>query len=50
MTDAERALWKNLRTRQTQDCKFRRQAPIGDYIVDFVCLDRKLTIRSAPPG
>jgi very-short-patch-repair endonuclease len=27
MTDAERRLWKELRSRQLDDCKFRRQAP-----------------------
>jgi len=43
-TDAEHALWQRLRGRQLCDCKFRRQHPFGDYIVDFVCLQRKLII------
>ena len=43
-TDAERALWSILRNRQLGGYKFRRQAPIGAYFVDFVCMDRKLII------
>lgn len=43
-TDAERALWMRLRNRQLAGCKFRRQVPIGGYIVDFVCLKRKVVI------
>jgi very-short-patch-repair endonuclease len=44
MTDAEKALWSVLRSRQVSGLKFRRQHPFGDYILDFVCLDRKLVI------
>ena len=44
MTDAERLLWQHLRNRQPAGCKFRRQHPIGPYIVDFVCHERKLVI------
>jgi very-short-patch-repair endonuclease len=43
-TDAERLLWKHLRMRQLSAYKFRRQQPIGSYIVDFVCLEKKLII------
>ena len=43
MTPAERALWQYLRKRQL-GVKFRRQAPIGRYIVDFVCFEVKLVI------
>ncbi len=43
-TDAERLLWKHLRSRQLQGYKFRRQVPIGNYIVDFVCLSQKIVI------
>ncbi|MBD5400537.1 DUF559 domain-containing protein [bacterium] len=42
MTDAERLLWHYLRGRR--DFSFRKQAPIGNYIVDFVCLSKKLII------
>jgi very-short-patch-repair endonuclease len=37
MTDAERAIWRVLRLRQIDGCRFRRQVPIGRYIADFVC-------------
>jgi len=43
-TDAERKLWANLRLRQVHGHKFRRQRPIGPYIVDFVCLEERLVI------
>ena len=43
-TDAERLLWQRLRARQMDGCKFRRQHPFGDFILDFACLDRKLVI------
>jgi very-short-patch-repair endonuclease len=44
MTDAEQRLWSELRYRQLGGWKFRRQAPIGSYIADFVCFERKLII------
>ena len=43
-TEAERTLWKHLRLRQFGAHKFRRQAPIGPYIVDFVCFENGLVI------
>lgn len=44
MTDAERKLWRSLRLRQIYGCKFRRQFPLGNFIVDFVCLEMRLVI------
>jgi very-short-patch-repair endonuclease len=44
LTDAERKLWLLLRRRYVEGHKFRRQRPIGPYIVDFVCLERGLVI------
>lgn len=44
LTEAERALWRGLRLRQLAGQKFRRQQPIGKYIVDFVCFEKKLII------
>ncbi|OQX17606.1 MAG: DNA (cytosine-5-)-methyltransferase [Desulfobulbaceae bacterium A2] len=44
MTDAERRLWYHLRANRLQGIKFKRQKPLGSYIVDFVCLDKKLVI------
>jgi very-short-patch-repair endonuclease len=43
-TDAERKLWQGLRRRQLDGCKFRRQHPFERFIVDFVCLERRLVI------
>jgi very-short-patch-repair endonuclease len=43
-TDAERKLWLLLRDRRLDGIKFRRQAPFGPYILDFVCFERKLVI------
>ena len=43
-TDAERFLWRELRSRQLGGCKFRRQQSLGRFIVDFVCLERRLVI------
>ncbi len=43
-TDAERRLWWNLRNRQLEGWKFRRQFAVGDYIADFVCIDAKLIV------
>jgi very-short-patch-repair endonuclease len=43
MTDAERRLWRELR-RRTLGARFRRQVPIGSYIVDFACLQCRLII------
>lgn len=43
-TDAEQQMWSLLRHRQLDGCKFRRQHPYYDYILDFVCIERKLVI------
>ena len=42
-TDAENILWENIRNKQL-GVKFNRQHIIGDYIVDFVCLEKGLVI------
>jgi very-short-patch-repair endonuclease len=44
MTDAERKLWRGLRMRQMHGYKFRRQFQIGNFIVDFVCLDARVVV------
>ena len=46
LTDAERKLWSILRNSQLQGAKFRRQQPIGPFIADFVCQDRKLIVEA----
>ena len=44
MTNAERKLWFALRNRRFAGFKFRRQVPIGRFIVDFVCFEARLVI------
>jgi very-short-patch-repair endonuclease len=43
-TDTERLLWRHLKVKQVEGYKFRRQEPIGSYIVDFVCQEKKIVI------
>ena len=43
-TDAERKLWWKLRYHQLDGYRFRRQVPIGQYIVDFACLSHRLLV------
>ena len=43
-TEAERKLWAELSSARLNGVKFRRQHPIGSYIVDFVSLERKLVV------
>jgi very-short-patch-repair endonuclease len=43
-TDAEKLFWQKIRSRQIGACKFRRQCPVGPYILDFVCFDPKVVI------
>jgi very-short-patch-repair endonuclease len=43
-TVAEKRLWEQLRNRKLDGFKFVRQAPIGPYIADFLCRERKLVV------
>jgi very-short-patch-repair endonuclease len=45
-TDAEQILWKQLRLKQKEGFKFRRQQPIDNYIVDFVCFEKRIVIEA----
>ena len=44
MTPTERTLWRELRNRRLCGAKFRRQKPMGHYIVDFICDEAKLIV------
>ena len=44
LTDAERRLWSSLRRNQLDGHHFRRQRPIGPFIVDFVCMAKCLIV------
>ena len=43
-TPAEALLWRRLRARQLDGIKFRRQQLIGNFIVDFVCFEKRIVI------
>ena len=43
-TEAEKLLWSRLRSKRLDGIKFRRQQPLGKYIVDFVSLENRLVI------
>jgi len=45
-TEAELRLWRLLRDRRLSGLKFRRQVPIGPYIVDFLCARARLIIEA----
>jgi very-short-patch-repair endonuclease len=44
MTDAERIIWYNVRAHRFQGASFRRQTPIGPYVVDFICHALRLIV------
>ncbi len=46
MTEAEQRLWRHLRAHRLNGQKFRRQQPIGRYIVDFVHFGAQLVIEA----
>ena len=44
MTEAEKCLWSALRAHRLDGLSFRRQTPIGPFIIDFVCHERRLVV------
>ncbi|MBD0415819.1 endonuclease domain-containing protein [Oryzicola mucosus] len=44
MTEAELKLWNELRAHRLMGLSFRRQVPIGPYIVDFACSAKRLVV------
>jgi very-short-patch-repair endonuclease len=45
-TDAEIRLWSRLRRKQLEGFRFRRQHPMGPYVVDFFCPEAKLVVEA----
>ena len=45
-TEAEKKLWNLLRDRRLEGWKFRRQVPLGSYVVDFYCSKAKLIVEA----
>ena len=43
-TETEKILWEFLRNKKLNGLKFRRQHPLGDYVADFYCHEKKLVI------
>tara|TARA_Y100000031_G_scaffold113232_1_gene125076 strand:+ start:19 stop:354 length:336 start_codon:yes stop_codon:yes gene_type:complete len=43
-TPMEIKLWSRLRSRRFTGLKFRRQCPLGSYIIDFICIEKMLII------
>ena len=43
-TDAEAVIWRQLRAHRFAGHKFKRQQPIGNYILDFVCFEAKVIV------
>src|SRR5262245_31304320 len=50
MTDAEAKLWSMLRGRRLAEFKFRREHPIGPYVVDFACVGARLIVEVDGPS
>jgi very-short-patch-repair endonuclease len=48
-TEPERRLWHEVRAKRLDGWQFRRQVPIENYIVDFVCLEARLTVEIDGP-
>ena len=44
MTEAERRLWYHLRAHRCDGFKFRRQVPLGPYVADFLCEQRRIVV------
>jgi very-short-patch-repair endonuclease len=48
-TRAETLLWHQLRRKRVEGLRFRRQFPLGQYVVDFVCLPARLIVEVDGP-
>ena len=44
MTDVERVMWKELRAHRFGGLKFKRQQPLNNYVVDFICFEKKVVV------
>ncbi|WP_235538781.1 endonuclease domain-containing protein [Sphingomonas sp. Root710] len=44
MTDVEQKLWFAIRDRRLAGFKFRRQTTIGPFVVDFLCVEKRLIV------
>jgi len=49
-TEAEKVLWERLRGRRLQGLKFQRQFPIGPFVADFCCRERRIVVEADGEG
>ena len=49
-TEAEKVLWERLRGRRLQGLKFQRQFPIGPFVADFCCRERRVLVEADGEG
>ena len=47
---AETIIWRAVRNRRCNGAKFQCQAPLGNFIVDFFCFDRRLVVEADGPS
>ena len=47
---AETLIWRSVRNRRCEDAKFHRQVPLGNFILDFVCFERRLVVEIDGPS
>ena len=47
---AEAVIWRAVRDRRCEGAKFRRQVALGSFIVDFVCLEKRLVVEIDGPS
>jgi very-short-patch-repair endonuclease len=50
LVQAEAVIWRAVRDRRCEGARFRRQAPIGSFIVDFVCYEQRLIVEIDGPS
>ena len=43
-TDAENLMWRHLRAKRLNGFKFRRQEPVGNFIADFICFEKRIVV------
>jgi len=48
--NAEAIVWRIVRDRRCMGAKFRRQVPLGSYVLDFVCFEHKLVVEVDGPS
>ncbi|MEG4228460.1 endonuclease domain-containing protein [Microcoleus sp. N9_B2] len=44
MTKAEKRLWEKIKNRQLENCKFRRQYSVAEFVIDFYSPEIKLAL------